>query len=546
MSVLPVNAAAIDDGATLAMRGEGERTERTPLFATARADAYQVRIAGTALLVFFALFVAAAPFARLELPHVDSFLPMYASARAVVETLTAFLLFALFASVGSRSILLLASGYLFSVLMIIAHTASFPGVLSPAEASDRGTQVTAWLYFIWHGGFSVVLLAYGLMRAERPDAVVQRSLKEFVLAVAAVCAIAGLLIGYVNLASSLPQLMQGHRDSPYKALVAAVTWTLNAAAIVAIYLRRRRSVLDLWVVMVAAAWLFDTGLAALLNRGRFDLGWYGGRVYGLMAACFVLCMLLLEYSRLYRQLVQHHVSMRKTSVEQLQIAVTSLSVAQRAAGAGFWDWNIPNGKLTWSDELFHLFGLDPGEARASFHAWEKLVHPDDLAQARERIDEALRKRVPLFNSYRIVRPDGSVRWIDAHGDVVRDARGDALRMTGLCIDVTDRVAADEALRESEGKLRLFVEHAPAAIAMFDDAMCYLAASRRWMSDYALGDVVIGQCHYDVFPEIPQRWRARWCAARRTASIARTAACNGYAGRYAPGTGQTAASAAWSQ
>lgn len=95
----------------------------------------------------------------------------------------------------------------------------------------------------------------------------------------------------------------------------------------------------------------------------------------------------------------------------------------------------------------------------------------------------------------------------ARGEFAFDGAGRPLRMHGVVVATTARRQAEQALRESDERLRLFTEHAPAALAMFDREMRYLAVSRRWLDDYGLdGQDVIGQSHYDVVSEIPARWR----------------------------------------
>ena len=105
------------------------------------------------------------------------------------------------------------------------------------------------------------------------------------------------------------------------------------------------------------------------------------------------------------------------------------------------------------------------------------------------------------------RADGSSTWIHLTVRPVRDAKGNIVQSRSMVVDVTGRKKAEEALIEREKMLQLFIEHAPTALAMFDHEMHYLAASRRWMTDYGLGDRdIIGRSHYEIFPEIPERWR----------------------------------------
>jgi diguanylate cyclase (GGDEF)-like protein/PAS domain S-box-containing protein len=147
-----------------------------------------------------------------------------------------------------------------------------------------------------------------------------------------------------------------------------------------------------------------------------------------------------------------------TERKQIELALIDAnkrwSLAQRAAVAGAWYWDIPTGVLYWSDELYELFGLEPQKSVASFDTWRGLLHSEDRQQAEQRIMQAIADRLPLTNEYRIVTPAGEVRWIRALGDTSYDEQGVALRMTGICLDISKSKAAEIGLQKSEERLRL--------------------------------------------------------------------------------------------
>src|SRR5262249_22613271 len=113
------------------------------------------------------LFIAAVPFAKVQLQTVGAFIPIYETALIILDLITAVLLFGQFAFLRSRAILVLACGYLFTSTITISHALSFPGLFAPQGLLGSGPQTTVWLYVFWRVGFAMFVLAFALLKDER-------------------------------------------------------------------------------------------------------------------------------------------------------------------------------------------------------------------------------------------------------------------------------------------------------------------------------------------------------------------------------------------
>ena len=173
---------------------------------------------------------------------------------------------------------------------------------------------------------------------------------------------------------------------------------------------------------------------------------------------------LLVIARIRRLMVD--VRVLEAAEARLRASEAGLEEAQRLAQLGSWTWDLATGEVTWSDELFRIFGQPPDEAGASFEAFEDQLHPCDREWVLELVRAAAAGDAQLDYECRIVRPDGAVRVIYVHGELTTDTAGRAVRMVGTVQDVTERNHAQQS-----------IQRLAAIVASSSDAILSIAPDR---------------------------------------------------------------------
>jgi two-component system, sensor histidine kinase and response regulator len=232
------------------------------------------------------IFAFVAPFAWIPLKNIPLFLPIYDSALAVSYLITTAFFAVLFIARGGTGLLFLSAGYLWTTLLAAAHMLSFPGV-STQIALLSGPQTTAWLYMVWHIGFPAAValnaVAGSSMIGSRPRALM---IAGFV--------VAGLVAGLVTLCADAQRLLPAIvKEDRWQPLLIFTAYGICAVAAIALGgLIRGRTRLDLWLAVILYASIGDILLSAVLNAERYDLGWYAGRLFGVIEAGLILYRVL--------------------------------------------------------------------------------------------------------------------------------------------------------------------------------------------------------------------------------------------------------------
>lgn len=311
-----------------------------------------LRWATSILMVgLFAIFLFAAVYANLPLARSDGFIPFIQATMFITELVTAILLFTQFAILREPAILVLASGYLFTSLIVVAHTLSFPGALSPTGLLGEGLQTTGWLHIIWHFMFPATVLAYALLKDRDANrSVMSNSLSRSLILVCMMAVVALVLIitfGLMAADARLPRLFLNRTTFAPLAGRLGLLDTLICVAAFAVLFVRQRSFLDRWVLVATFATLLEMAMVIMI-AGRFTLGWYAVRLFGVTASVAVLVALLVETMVLYARLASAMILVKRERSHRmmsLDAATSAMAhelrqplAAIEAAGSAALNW----------------------------------------------------------------------------------------------------------------------------------------------------------------------------------------------------------------
>lgn len=196
--------------------------------------------------------------------------------------------------------------------------------------------------------------------------------------------------------------------------------------------------------------------------------------------------------------------MAQRAAEELRAAAALMADAQRVANFGSWEWQLPEDRVTWSEQLFHILGHDPSTFVASFDAYVERIHPDDRENAIVLIERAIDERTPFRFQHRIVRPGGEERTVRCHGESLLNPAGEVVRVVGVCQDVTELMRSERARLSADLRFRAAFANAPIGIALvsFEEgldprltevnrALCEIAGRRE---EELVGRTMSSLCH----------------------------------------------------
>ncbi len=433
--------------------------DRNIFLSTLPASNADRRLALTVVGISVVLFVLAVPYAGVPLTPIPAFVASYQSALAVNDVITAVLIYSQFGVLRTRALLLLATGYLFTAAAAFTHALSFPGLFTPQGLLSGGSQTTVWLYMIWHGVFPLLVLGYALSKDRNGGPRLQQSAGKAILSSVAAVAIAMAVFTWLvtERHDVLPTLLSGGRYTATMIVVVCTIWFFSLAALTVLFFRTPHSAIDVWLMVVLCAWLFDIALSAIVNVARFDLGFYAGRIYGLCAASLVLAVLLVDnvalqaqMSRLVRTLRRQSAFERDQHTERERL----FSAVVESSNDAIITLGLEGTITAWNKAAERLFGHTADEAVGQ-HI-DLIVPSDRRNEGRDILDRI--GHGEQLDQFETLRLHKSGREVDVSLSVspIRSVAGLIVGASKTARDITESKRTQKALRqEIEERQRIF-------------------------------------------------------------------------------------------
>ncbi|HEU0082890.1 MAG TPA: MASE4 domain-containing protein [Bradyrhizobium sp.] len=291
------------------------------VIATMPATERQRAIAIGVVIVTIVAAAAIAPFAGIQLGRVDAFIPVLQTVVCVADLVTATLLFAQYSIQPQRALLALAGGYIFSGSFAFLQTLAFPGGYAPSGLIGNGPDTAAWIYVLWHITFPAAILAYAVSKdtdraAGLPGRPAMTAIATTIACVLAMIAVLTFIVTTKSeyLPSFYPDDVGLQTRLGNQANFALWLWGSVALTVL---LFRRRTVLDLWLMVILLAYMPNFLVAMIGSSVRFTVGWYAARGFVLVASCTLLCVFLVETILLYSRLVSSVILQRRERTNRL-------------------------------------------------------------------------------------------------------------------------------------------------------------------------------------------------------------------------------------
>lgn len=253
-----------------------------------------------------------APFVNLQIGRMDSFLPVVQTVMSAADLLTATLLFAQYSVQPHRALLVVASGYIFAGSFAFLQTLSFPGSYAPNGLIGDVYNTPAWFFVLWYTTFPLSILSYTLLKdkEKKPPRSTRITIAiTLICVIATIALLSWLVIGEVE---HLPRffttgiMLQTPLSNQFN-----VGLTLLGCLVLVVLFVRRRTVLDLWLMVTLFAAVPNFLVAAYAGSARFSVGWYSARGFALIASCMLLSVLVTEMTVLYSRLANALVMQRR-------------------------------------------------------------------------------------------------------------------------------------------------------------------------------------------------------------------------------------------